>query len=65
VLATGTSYNSPWRGDEDVLLSSEQRETDWKEIRERIKDSPSVLCVGAGATGLESASFIKETYPDK
>ena len=24
-----------------------------------------ILCIGAGATGVESASYIKETWPEK
>ena len=30
-----------------------------------ISEAESVLCVGGGPTGIESACYIKETYPDK
>jgi NADH dehydrogenase FAD-containing subunit len=34
-------------------------------VSEKVKESQTVLCVGAGPTGLETAGYIKETYPEK
>jgi pyruvate/2-oxoglutarate dehydrogenase complex dihydrolipoamide dehydrogenase (E3) component len=30
-----------------------------------MKAASSILCVGAGPTGLETAAYLKEFYPDK
>jgi hypothetical protein len=30
-----------------------------------MKEASSILCVGAGPTGLESAGYLKEFYPEK
>jgi len=34
-------------------------------LREDIKKAKSVLCIGAGPTGVESAGYLKDAYPDK
>ena len=34
-------------------------------VRNAIQEAGSVLCVGAGPTGLETAGYLKEKYPDK
>lgn len=65
VIVTGASYLSPWRGDTSEYQSLQQRDDEMKAFREKLKASKSILCVGAGATGLESACYIKETWPDK
>lgn len=64
VICTGTSYNQPWRGDEDKLLSGVDRQNDWNKIRQDVSEAKSVLCIGGGPTGIESAAYIKEKYPD-
>jgi len=64
-LVTGASYMSPWKGDGDTLCTMEQREAEIKECYEKVKASLNILCVGAGATGVETACYLKETYPEK
>jgi NADH dehydrogenase FAD-containing subunit len=64
VISSGASYVSPWRG-QDKCLSMAERESEVKEIREKMKAASSILCVGAGPTGLETASYLKEYYPNK
>jgi NADPH-dependent 2,4-dienoyl-CoA reductase/sulfur reductase-like enzyme len=64
VIVTGASYCAPWRGPNECLTQV-QREAEVKEIRENIKASKSILCVGAGPTGLETAAFLKESCPEK
>jgi NADH dehydrogenase FAD-containing subunit len=65
VLCTGTTYNQPWRGDDDKLLTHVDRENDWKNMRESVKNASSILCIGAGPTGIETSTWMKECYPDK
>ena len=64
VISTGASYVSPWRG-EDRCLSLAEREAEVTEVRNKMKEAASILCVGAGPTGLETAAYLKEFYPDK
>jgi NADH dehydrogenase FAD-containing subunit len=42
-----------------------EREAEVKETREKMAAASSILCVGAGPTGLETAGYLKEFYPDK
>ena len=62
IIATGASYVSPWRG-KNVVLTNEEREAEVSEVRKKIKAAKSILCVGAGPTGLETAGYLKEKYP--
>ena len=64
VIASGATYVSPWRG-QDKCLSMAEREQEVKGIRDEMKAATSILCVGAGPTGLETAGYLKEFYPDK
>ena len=64
VIASGATYCSPWRG-QDKCLSMAEREDEVKGIREEMKAASSILCVGAGPTGLETAGYLKEFYPEK
>ena len=65
VIATGASYLGPWRAADDAMPTLEERDAEAREYREKMKASPSILCVGAGATGLEVACYMKEKWPDK
>lgn len=47
------------------MKSMEERDADVKEFREKLKAANSILCIGAGATGCESACYLKDTWPDK
>jgi NADH dehydrogenase FAD-containing subunit len=47
------------------MLSHKERENDWITMRESVKQAKSILCIGAGPTGVQSASYIKENYPNK
>lgn len=64
VISSGSTYVSPWRG-QDKCLSMTERADEVKIIREEMAKASSILCVGAGATGLETAGYLKEFYPDK
>ena len=64
-MVTGASYVSPWRGQDDKYQSFEDRDKEMREFREKLKKSNSILCIGAGTTGVETASYLKETWPDK
>ena len=63
VICTGASYCFPWRSEEQKSL--QEREQDYAKVREEVSSAFSILIVGAGATGLESAGYIKEKYQDK
>jgi len=61
ILATG----SQWEGN---LAFPDAREVwdGWLEgVRKRIEDSKSIVLVGGGAIGVETAGEIKDAYPDK
>lgn len=45
--------------------SFQDRDQECKEVREKIKEAKSILIVGGGATGVESAGYIAEKYPEK
>ena len=34
-------------------------------MAKKVREASSILCIGSGATGIESCSYIKELYPDK
>lgn len=65
VITTGATYVNPWRGDDDKMQTLDERKDEVKGIREQLTAAKSVLCIGAGATGMESAAWIKQAYPDK
>ena len=65
VIVTGASMVGPWRSEDDSMKSMEQRDQDVREFREKLKAAKSILCIGAGATGCESACYIKDTWPKK
>jgi len=64
VIATGATCGQPWRDGPEEMKTMEERDGDYKTARDAIKQAKSVLVGGAGATGLESAGYIKEKYPD-
>ena len=64
-LITGASVMSPWKGDFDTLCTMEQREAEVKECAAKVRAALSVLVVGAGATGVETACYLKELQPEK
>ena len=64
VLATGATPPGPWRDAADGMKTREARDAEYKAVREAIKGGKGVLIGGAGATGLESAGYIKEKHPD-
>jgi pyruvate/2-oxoglutarate dehydrogenase complex dihydrolipoamide dehydrogenase (E3) component len=55
----------PWRASDDSMPTMEERDAEVKEFREKLKASKSILCIGAGATGIESACYLKEAWPEK
>lgn len=65
VIATGASKENPWRPDDDSMQTLEEREAEVTAFREKLKAAKSILCVGAGANGTETACYLKEFWPDK
>lgn len=65
VICTGASYPSPWRDGLTECKSQEERQEECAAIREEIRSAKSVLVCGGGSTGVESACYIAEKYPDK
>lgn len=43
----------------------EERDAENKAFREKLKAAKSILCIGAGPTGLETAAYMKEEWKDK
>jgi NADH dehydrogenase FAD-containing subunit len=64
-ICTGASYVGAWRGDSDKCDTLQQRNDEFAQVRDAIAAAKSVLCIGAGDTGLETAGWLKEQYPDK
>lgn len=46
-------------------MTSEERDADWARSRAMARSARAILCVGAGPTGIESASYLKESFPNK
>ena len=67
MICTGGSYVSPWRdgGESDNLSSYEDRLAEIKKTRATIAKAKSVLVIGGGATGVESAGYMAEKFGDK
>ena len=65
LLATGSTYNSPWRAHDEHIPTTAERENEWKKVREDINAASSVLVVGGGPAGVEAAGWIKEVHPEK
>jgi len=55
----------PWRANDDSMATVEERDAEVKEYREKCRLAKSILCIGAGATGIETASYLKETWTEK
>jgi NADH dehydrogenase FAD-containing subunit len=64
-LCTGANYCAPWRSDESNLESYDDREKEIGEVNQKFKDSKSILCIGAGSTGIEMAGYLKDSFPEK
>jgi len=64
-ICTGANYCGPWRAAHDVCDTLAQRNADFNEVKDKIAASKSVLCIGAGDTGVETAGWLKENNPDK
>jgi NADH dehydrogenase FAD-containing subunit len=62
VIATGTSYAFPYKVPESEAAKVNAL---YERAADKIKEAKSVVVVGAGSTGLEAASEIAETYPEK
>ena len=65
LICTGGSYCAPIRSADEKVVTLEQRKEEMTEVQNAIKEASSVLCVGAGATGIETACYLKEFYPHK
>ena len=55
----------PWRGQETTNTPIQERDMQVKQIRDDLAKANSILIVGCGATGLESAGWLKDKYPTK
>ena len=47
------------------MANMDDRQEEFDNMRNEVRRSKSILCVGAGPTGVQTASFIKEKYPTK
>lgn len=43
----------------------EERRDEVEATRKEICESKSILCIGAGSTGIEAAAYIKDKFPEK
>lgn len=64
-VCTGASYVSPWRAHDESMANMDDRNEEYENIRNEIRRSETIMCVGAGPTGVETAGYIKEKYPAK
>jgi NADH dehydrogenase FAD-containing subunit len=64
-ICTGANYVGPWRAADNTLDTLEGRNNELNVVKESISNSKSILCIGAGDTGLETAGWLKESYPHK
>ena len=64
-ISTGANYCNPWRPDDTLCDTLVDRDEEFAQCRKEMKETPSILCIGAGETGLETAGWMKEHYPDK
>lgn len=65
VICTGASYPSPWRDSPQDINNYDSREEECAKVREDIRKAKSILVIGGSVTGVESASYIAERYPEK
>lgn len=64
-ISTGANYCAPWRPDDAICDSLKDRDDEFAQVRKDMKETASILCIGAGETGLETAGWMKEHYPEK
>jgi len=64
-LCTGASYCAPWRAKDDVFATGEDRQKEFQQVHEQIKAAKTILCIGAGPTSIETAGYLKQTFPEK
>ena len=64
-ICTGANFCLPWSGKFDSLDTAAGRQAEFDKVREDINSANSILCVGAGSTGIETAGYLKEKHPDK
>lgn len=64
-ISTGANYCAPWRPDDAECDTLKGRDEEFAQCRKEMAETPSILCIGAGETGLETAGWMKEAYPDK
>lgn len=62
LIATGANYSSPWRENYDTLMNYANREAEILSISNEIKKNKSILIIGGGPTGVETASHIADFY---
>jgi len=62
VIATGMAYAFPYKVPESKLGETQEL---FERVNKKIIEATNIVLVGAGSTGLESASEIAEKWPDK
>lgn len=65
-MSTGGTYaGDVWRDNEESFSTVDSRLKKFTFVNKRIIDAESVLLVGGGPTGIETAAYIKEKHPEK
>lgn len=65
-MSTGGTYAGDlWRDNEETFSTVESRLKQYTMANLRVKEANSVLIVGGGPTGIETAAFMKEKHPEK
>lgn len=64
-VCTGSSYVSPWRAHDESMANLDDRREEFETVRRNVRNNKSILCVGGGPTGVQTAAYIKETMPYK
>ena len=65
VIATGASYKSFIKEEENRCFSIEERKKNLLAFSEKVKQARSILVVGAGVVGIELLGELVHTHPEK
>jgi NADH dehydrogenase FAD-containing subunit len=63
VICTGAEYAAPWKDGPHETLDAYERDRVFENYREKIKNAHSILVVGGGPLGIETACQIRRDNP--